>query len=112
VVCQASVGYIACCTYGVRGGVRVVSTSPLYPCGTVVHAYFFLIQIGTLCLARLITDAAELAHIAAGKPNVEIASSLFVSLSTVKLHINNLYRKLGAHSRTEALSRASVLDLL
>ena len=39
-----------------------------------------------------------LALIAAGKSNEEIASSLFVSMSTVKTHINNLYRKLGARA--------------
>jgi len=53
-----------------------------------------------------------LALIAAGRSNVEIASSLFVSMSTVKTHINNLYRKLGARSRTQAIARARELDLI
>jgi LuxR family maltose regulon positive regulatory protein len=53
-----------------------------------------------------------LALVAAGKSNLEIASSLFVSLSTVKTHINNLYRKLGARSRTQAIARARELDLI
>ena len=53
-----------------------------------------------------------LALVAAGKSNGEIASSLFVSLSTVKTHINNLYPKLGARSRTQAIARARELDLL
>jgi LuxR family maltose regulon positive regulatory protein len=53
-----------------------------------------------------------LALVAAGRSNVEIASSLFVSLSTVKTHINNLYRKLGARSRTQAIARARELDLI
>jgi LuxR family maltose regulon positive regulatory protein len=53
-----------------------------------------------------------LALISAGKSNKEIARELFLSMSTVKTHINRLYRKLGARSRTEALSRASMLDLL
>jgi LuxR family maltose regulon positive regulatory protein len=50
--------------------------------------------------------------VAAGKSNGEIASGLFVSLSTVKTHINNLYRKLGARSRTQAIARARELDLI
>src|ERR671910_88561 len=50
--------------------------------------------------------------VAAGKSNGEIASSLFVSLSTVKTHINNLYRKLGARSRTQTIARARELDLI
>jgi LuxR family transcriptional regulator, maltose regulon positive regulatory protein len=53
-----------------------------------------------------------LALVAAGKSNLEIASSLFVSLSTIKTHTNNLYRKLGARSRTQAIARARELDLI
>ena len=50
--------------------------------------------------------------IAAGKSNRRIASELFVSVGTVKTHTNNLYRKLDAHSRTQALARARELNLL
>jgi LuxR family maltose regulon positive regulatory protein len=50
--------------------------------------------------------------IASGKSNRRIASDLFVSVGTVKTHINNLYRKLDAHSRTQALARARELNLL
>jgi LuxR family maltose regulon positive regulatory protein len=50
--------------------------------------------------------------IAAGKSNRRIATELFVSVGTVKTHINNLYRKLDAHSRTQALARAGDLNLL
>src|ERR671917_1232478 len=50
--------------------------------------------------------------IAAGKSNRRIAEDLFVSVGTVKTHINNLYRKLDAHSRTQAVARARELKLL
>ncbi len=50
--------------------------------------------------------------IAAGKTNRSIASELFVSVGTVKTHVNNLYRKLDAHSRTQALARARELNLI
>jgi LuxR family maltose regulon positive regulatory protein len=50
--------------------------------------------------------------IAAGESNQEIATKLFVSTSTVKTHINRLYRKLGARSRTQAIARARELDLI
>jgi LuxR family maltose regulon positive regulatory protein len=53
-----------------------------------------------------------LALIAAGESNREIAGRLFVSTSTVKTHVNNLFRKLSAHSRTQALARARELNLL
>jgi len=39
-----------------------------------------------------------------GKSNKEIASELFISLSTVKTHINNLYKKLDVSSRDELKS--------
>jgi len=50
--------------------------------------------------------------IAAGKTNRQIASELFVGVGTVKTHLNNLYRKLDAHSRTQAVARARDLDLI
>jgi DNA-binding CsgD family transcriptional regulator len=39
------------------------------------------------------------------KTNKEIASELFVSVSTIKTHINNLYKKLGVSSREEMALR-------
>jgi LuxR family transcriptional regulator, maltose regulon positive regulatory protein len=53
-----------------------------------------------------------LALIAAGESNQEIAATLFVSTSTVKTHINRLYRKLGVRSRTQAVAHARELSLL
>ena len=50
--------------------------------------------------------------IAAGKSNRRIAQELFVTAGTVKTHIRSIYRKLDAHSRTQALVRARELNLL
>ena len=44
--------------------------------------------------------------ISQGKSNKEIASSLFVELSTVKTHINKIYSKIGASNRKEAQTLA------
>jgi NarL family two-component system response regulator LiaR len=41
-----------------------------------------------------------------GSSNPEIAKKLFVSRSTVKFHVSNILMKLGAASRTEAVSMA------
>ena len=50
--------------------------------------------------------------VAAGMSNSEISHTLFVALSTVKKHINNVYRKLDVNSRTRAVARARELNLL
>jgi LuxR family maltose regulon positive regulatory protein len=50
--------------------------------------------------------------IASGMSNAEVSRTLFVALSTVKKHINNIYRKLGASSRTGAVARARESNLL
>jgi DNA-binding CsgD family transcriptional regulator len=43
-----------------------------------------------------------LEFIKAGKSNKEIASELFIELSTVKTHINKIYSKLGISNRNQA----------
>jgi LuxR family maltose regulon positive regulatory protein len=47
-----------------------------------------------------------------GLSNQEIAQRLIVAVSTIKWHINRLYAKLDAHSRTQAIARARQLRLL
>jgi LuxR family maltose regulon positive regulatory protein len=42
----------------------------------------------------------------------EIAAELYVSVNTVRTHMRHLYRKLGAHSRAQAVERARGLGLL
>jgi len=42
----------------------------------------------------------------------EIAGELFLSPNTVRSHIRSIYRKLGAQSRTEAVARATSMNLL
>ena len=50
--------------------------------------------------------------IAEGLTNPEIASRLYLSLNTVKVHTRNIYGKLGVHSRTQAVARSQELGLL
>ena len=53
-----------------------------------------------------------LSLLASGRSNAEIARDLFISVGTVKTHTNNIYRKLGARNRAEALARARRLHLV
>jgi DNA-binding CsgD family transcriptional regulator len=53
-----------------------------------------------------------LALLASGRTNAEIARDLFVAVGTVKSHVNNIYRKLGAANRAEAVNRAREMNLL
>ena len=53
-----------------------------------------------------------LAELNNGLSNQEIADKLFVSLNTVKTHISNLYQKLHAKRRTQALARAKELRIV
>jgi NarL family two-component system response regulator LiaR len=49
---------------------------------------------------------------ASGLSNQEIADKLFVSLNTVKTHSSNLFIKLDAKRRTQAIQKAKELRLI
>jgi LuxR family maltose regulon positive regulatory protein len=53
-----------------------------------------------------------LALIAQGQSNRQIADALFITVGTVKGHINHIFSKLDVRSRTQALVRARHLKLL
>jgi NarL family two-component system response regulator LiaR len=50
--------------------------------------------------------------LARGKANKQIARELFVATSTVKTHVNNIYRKLDVRSRTQAALYAARVGLV
>lgn len=47
-----------------------------------------------------------------GLTNKEVARKLFLSVNTIKVHTNRIYRKLGANSRTDAIAKARKLNFL
>lgn len=53
-----------------------------------------------------------LQQLAEGLPNKTIAERLGVSEHTIKFHVNAIFRKLGAQSRTDAVVRATRLGLI
>lgn len=50
--------------------------------------------------------------IAEGLSNKDIADRLYISTNTVKTHISNLFSKLDANRRTEALKKARSLKII
>ena len=53
-----------------------------------------------------------LALLARGKSNREIGVALFISETTVKSHLRNIFAKLNVLSRTEAITVASRRGLI
>lgn len=49
---------------------------------------------------------------AKGYSNASIADNLFLSLSTVKTHVSNLFLKLEVKSRTQAIGKAKALKII
>ena len=50
--------------------------------------------------------------IAEGLTNQEIATRLYLSLHTVKVHARNIYGKLGVKNRTHAVTKGKALGIL
>ena len=50
--------------------------------------------------------------LAKGYSNAEIAQRIFLSLSTIKTHISNLYFKMDVKSRTQAITKARLLKII
>lgn len=63
--------------------------------------------VSSLASGSLLTEreVEVLQRVDAGFSNKEIASQLGTSESTVKVHLRNVFAKLGVHSRTAALNR-------
>ena len=53
-----------------------------------------------------------LQQMSSGLSNQEIADTLFVSLNTIKTHVSNLFGKLNADRRTQAIQKAQELNII
>lgn len=50
--------------------------------------------------------------LAKGQSNADIATNLFLTVSTIKTHVSNLYFKMGVKSRTQAITKAKQLKII
>jgi DNA-binding CsgD family transcriptional regulator len=57
-----------------------------------------------------VTERRVLTYVAAGLSNAEIAEQITVATSTVRKHLENIYRKLGVGSRSAAIARLQGRD--
>jgi DNA-binding CsgD family transcriptional regulator len=48
--------------------------------------------------------------VAEGRSNAEIAIQLWLSIGTVRIHLQHIYAKLGVRSRTAAVARVRQLE--
>jgi two-component system, NarL family, response regulator LiaR len=73
----------------------------------------FILNEAELSRRRISSRELEVLHLMAqGLSNQEIAESLFVSLNTIKTHTSNLFLKLEAGRRTQAIEKAKRLHLI
>ena len=70
-----------------------------------LHAVWQDAERGRTGLPSLTRREWEVLHlVAAGHRNAEIAARLYVSVTTVNMHLRNIYGKLGVHTRAAALA--------
>jgi DNA-binding CsgD family transcriptional regulator len=64
------------------------------------------------CADRPLTRREEevLRWVARGSTNAQIAATLWLSPGTVRKHLENVFAKLGVHTRTAAVARYLALD--
>ena len=99
----------------VRADVNTLVTAPQLSPNIMVSGYVYNTAAGTLDTIVDPTPVSEirvLRYLPTNLTAPEIARELYVSRYTVKTHVRNVYAKLGAHGRAEAVARARDLGLL
>jgi two-component system, NarL family, response regulator LiaR len=89
-------------------GQTIVVQQPTY----LPNGKFLLNEIALHDLQISKRELEVLQHMAQGLSNKEIAEKLFISVSTVKTHANNLFDKLEVARRTQAIEKGKRLALI
>ena len=92
---------------GASARVTVVSAPPGSGKSVLLRSW-----IGEAGLMDSTTEIRVLRYLPTNLSAPEIARELSLSVHTVRTHIRHLFAKLGAHGRTEAVTRARALGLL
>jgi len=98
---------VLCAGLGVWAGLRLTRRKVIIANPDFKHNEAELQRLG---ISKREYEVLEL--MAQGLSNQEIADKLFVSLNTVKTHSSNLFMKLDARRRTQAVQRAKEFGLL
>jgi len=89
---------------GVWFGIRLTSPKIASPTTNLQGEFAFGDELISYGLSKRETEILE--QIDLGKSNQEIADDLFISISTVKTHISNLFSKLDVKNRVQAIQKA------
>jgi Response regulator containing a CheY-like receiver domain and an HTH DNA-binding domain len=76
------------------------------------HGPFVLDQEALKRLDLTSREYEVLQLLAKGCSNADIADRLFLSLSTIKTHVSNLFVKLNVENRTQAVNKARDLNII
>lgn len=98
--------------FGIWAGLRLTSKKTLVITQTVIQPGFQFdpSRLEKTGISKREYEVLEL--MAKGLSNQEIADRLFVSLNTIKTHSSNLFVKLDAKRRTQAIQKAKDLHLI
>ncbi|MGH1364493.1 MAG: helix-turn-helix domain-containing protein [Calditrichia bacterium] len=95
-----------CIGIGVYAGLRSKADSAMDPEASIAS------ELGGVESPLSKREHEILLLLAEGYSNQQIADKLFISLNTTKTHLKNIYQKLEARRRTEALFRARELGII
>lgn len=110
---------------GIWMGLKLSRPKTIVRTETIVHTETVVREVPVPAVHRPEPDSRQLArlnisqrehevlrYLAQGLSNDEIATQMFVSQNTVKTHLSNLYFKLEAKRRTQAVEKARALGLV